>query len=85
MFLVLAPRAGSGHQLRLVPTLHVAALTDMSEDEMASFLAGLSKLIRWLKKTRATEVVEIRAGPRRGVGDDDERHFYLNIRTREGA
>lgn len=86
MFVVLAPGAGSDrHQLTLVPTLHVATLADMSSEDMASFLAGLSKLIRWLKETKAAEVVEILVGAPPDPRERGEQHFHLNVRTRQRA
>jgi diadenosine tetraphosphate (Ap4A) HIT family hydrolase len=86
MFVVLAPPAGSdGHELTLVPTLHVPTLADMSNEDMASFLAGLSKLIRWLKETKGADVVEIRVGRPCGLREPGEQHFHLNVRTRERA
>jgi hypothetical protein len=54
----------------------------MSADDMASFLAGLSKLIRWLKETNEAHTVEIRAPRRRGAGAQKEQHFHLNVRVR---
>lgn len=85
MFVVLAPGVGSDGHLTLVPTLHVATLAEMPSEDMASFLAGLSKLIRWLEETKTADVVEIRVGPHPGLGDHDDHHFHLDLRTRERA
>ena len=84
MFVVLAPRGSRGRrrQLTLVPTMHVPTLADMSAEDMASFLAGVSKLIRWLKEANAVETVEVRAPRGRGVGAAREQHFHLSVRTR---
>lgn len=83
MFVVLQPRGACGraHQLTLVPTVHVRALTDMSAEDMASFLAGVSKLIRWLKETNDVETVEIRADPGPGVEASGQQHFHLTVHT----
>lgn len=84
MFVVLAPRRRSGRrpQFTLVPTVHVPTLADLSAEDMASFLAGVSKLIRWLKESDAVETVDVRAARRRSAGAPEEQHFHLTVRPR---
>ena len=77
-FVVLAPdpRQSRPH-LTLVPKTHVSVLTDLSPDEMAAVLAGLSRTVLSLKQTYKVQDVQVRARP--GVLPEADPHLRFDL------
>lgn len=83
-FLLLGSSIGDRRDqfVTLVATAHVARITDMAPEDMVSFLAGLSKLISWLKETRGVEDVKIRIHPRSYGRQRANQHLHLRLSLR---
>jgi diadenosine tetraphosphate (Ap4A) HIT family hydrolase len=80
-YVVLAPgssKCAAGH-LTLLPRAHVALLTDLEPEDLASVLAGLSRLVRSLKEAYKVTEVEIRAHPRSPSGHHAHAHLHFHL------
>jgi diadenosine tetraphosphate (Ap4A) HIT family hydrolase len=67
-----------GNSFNLVPTAHAPSMSELPEEEMASMLAGLAKLVRWLEETYGVDHVELRTHPNSRRRPDH--HFRLQVR-----
>jgi hypothetical protein len=76
-FVVLAPGAErcTRDSLTLVPKTHTPVLAELSPDQMADVLAGLSKLARAVRQTCAVDDVGIETHPNRQV-EGGHVHFH---------
>lgn len=77
-YVVLAPGAArcARNTLTLLPKTHVAVLSELSPDAMASVLAGLTRLTVAVKEACASDEVAIRTHPKNEPGRHGHVHFH---------
>jgi len=77
-FVVVAPRPDLREReyLTVVPRAHVARIGELEPEEMASVLAGLSRLVLGMKRTYHVDEVEVRPHPKPPSGHG-HLHFHL--------
>ena len=77
-FVVLAPdEEGGRYYLTVMTTSHVSVLTDLTDEDMAGVLAGLSRVVHTIKRVFQVEDVQIRARPRPFSPSGGHLHFDL--------
>jgi len=83
-FVVLAPGASkcADGELTLLPRAHVSVLTELGSEDMASVLAGLSKLVRNLKQAEKMKDIEVSAHPA-VVASERHNHLHFHLIPRD--
>lgn len=82
-FLVVGSEQGveMPHSFDVIPTVHAGSMSELPEQELSNMLAGLARLVRWLKETYDVGDVELGAHP--SSGRCPAEHFLLQVRVHE--